>query len=257
MPFSSGNIGEKGGVNASLTIGGQRFTPVEYLYDDLFYSLGSVTVASAFYDFFGDALPGELVPTANNSGTVAANGGAGGTARFTTGTTSTNHATLALGTHWLVSNGFTLFTARVASITAIATRTIEIGLADATTETNGLVFSAHGTTTTAVADNAAIFAYDTGATPTLVTWGLFSVNATVAATRQVTTVAPVAGTYQRFDIAINSSGDAFYYINRALVGTQTAAVATTALLTPWIGVTTLAASAAIIDADNFGIVGDR
>lgn len=254
MAGFNANVAHKQGGD-SLTLGGRELRPVDYSWWDLRFALGADPNHIAYFDhMLGDTLRAEWVPTANNSGAIAANGGTGGTTRFTTGVTSTNYGTLTLGLHWLVSAGFTFFTARVASITAIATRTIEIGLTDATTETNGLIFSAHGTTTTPVADNAAIFAYDTSATPTLVNWGLFSVNATVPATRQVLSAAPVADTYQRFDIVIDPAGNAAYYINSSLVGTQALAVATTAILTPWVGVVTRTAGASIIDADYVGTV---
>jgi hypothetical protein len=227
----------------------------EYPAKDLRFAWSLPSAVTYFDHFLGDTLRAEWVNTANNSGTIAANGGQGGTVRFTTGAADTNYATLALGTHWKVSNGFTVFTARVASISAVATRSIEIGLTDATTETNGLVFSQHGSSPTAVADNAAIFAYDTGATPALNFWATLAVNATTVKTRTVTTSAPVAGTYQRFDIVINSSGDAFYYIDGTLVDTIATAVATSALLTPWIGVVTRTAGASIIDADYQGTHG--
>lgn len=240
----------------SIRLGSVEGYPYDYLWTDQIWSLcNNPTYTGEFQDFKGDAIPANWVETANNSGTVAANAQRGGVVRFTTGTTSTNYASLAYGLHWRVSNGYTRFTAKVASVSAITTRTIEIGLTDATSETGGLVLSDHDATPVAVADNAVVFGFDTG--DSMTTWGVYNVNATVVGSQNLITPAPTADTFQIFDIVVDSSGNAYCYVDGTLVKSITSAVATTAVLTPWVGVTTLTTAAAIIDADYIGIVGVR
>jgi hypothetical protein len=249
------NIALLQGAN-SQRLGSIEGFPYDYYWTDLIWSqCNNPTYVGEFQDFRGDAIPAYWVEAADNSGTVAVNAQRGGVVRFTTGTTGANYATLTAGLHWRVSNGYTRFTARVASISAITTRTIEIGLTDATTETGGLIFSDHDATPVAVADNAVFFGFDTG--DSMTTWGVYSVNATTAGAQNLVTPAPAAGTFQKFDIIVDSAGNASCYIDGTLVKYIATAVATTAVLTPWVGVTTLTTSAAIIDADYVGIVGVR
>lgn len=219
----------------------------------LLANAGSHEYVGYWDDFLGDLLSAEWQTDLSASVTIAVSAAAGGKITFTTTTTDNDKATLALGLHWLVSSGYTFFEARVKSVTAITLRAIEVGLSDAVSETNGLAFSNHSATPTAVADNAAIFGYDTAASMT--TWALNTVNATTAAST-VITAAP-STSYQRLGLFIDSSGNATFYVDGSVVGTKALAVATTAVLTPWVSLKSLSAAAKSIDCDYVSIFGTR
>lgn len=86
-------------------------------------------------------------------------------------------------------------------------------------------------------DNAVCFAFDTDATaPTM--WQFCSENAgTIAgsAAEDAHTAGPTADTYATLMIVVEATGNAKFYIDGTLVKSVTTAVATTALLIPFIG----------------------
>lgn len=209
---------------------------------------------SRFDHFTGAAISTAWATNLSTGATIAINAQQNGVIRFSTDTDDDDFATLALGLNFLVSKGWTFFEARVKSVTAITLRGIEVGVSDALSETNGLAFSNHSVTgVTAVADNAAVFGYDTDASMTA--WALNTVNATVAAASALDPVTAPALTFQRLGIAINAEGDAFFYLDGELVGSKQSAVATTAVLTPWITLKSLSGAIKSIDVDYIAIAG--
>lgn len=222
---------------------------------------GSREYVGLFDDFLGDAIATPWDEDLSTGAAVAINAAQNGTIRFTTDTDDNDHATLALGLHWLVSKGLTVFEARVAQITAITLRAVEIGLSDAVSETNGLAFSSHDATPVDVADNAAVFAINSD--ESVATWSLLSVNAGTPQ-RSDSAVAPVAGTFQGFRIVIDELGNAEFFIDSdgdedeyQLVGRHSLAVASTAVLTPWITLKSLSGAIKTMDVDYIGIYGKR
>lgn len=163
-----------------------------------------------------------------------------------------NHfANVGLGLHFLVSNGYTFFETRVKNTSVITARILEFGFSDALTETSGLAFSNHATPT-AVADNAAIFGYSSAENAL---WKVNTVNATVGLTT-VLTAAP-STSYQKLGVIIEPTGTAHFFVDDVKVASVTSAVATTALLTPWLTLKTTAGTAATVDIDYVFVGGAR
>ncbi len=222
---------------------------------------GSHEYVGFFDDFVGDAIDTRWDEDLATGSAIAIQAALNGTIRFSTDTDDNDHATLALGLHWRVNKGLTVFEARVTQVSAITLRAVEIGLSDALSETAGLAFSSHDATPVDVADNAAVFAINSD--ESVATWSLCSVNAGTPQ-RSDSAVAPVAGTFQGFRIVIDEDGNAAFYIDAngdeedyRLVGTHLLAVAPTAILTPWITLKSLSGAIKTMDVDYIGIYGKR
>jgi hypothetical protein len=249
--------GSAGVQRAGITIGAQAGQGVLVGWQDARFSLLSENPAYAtFFDhFLGDSLKNQWATDVSTGATIAIVGGqAGGVIAFTTDADDNDHATLGLGLNYLVSNGWIFFEARVRNVTASTARAVEIGLSDALSETAGLAFSNHSVAgVTDVADNAVIFGYDTDASMTA--WAANWANAGTPGALN-TGVAVDHTTWHKFAIAVNSAGDAFWYIDGVLVASRASAIATTALLTPWVSLKSLSAAAKTVQCDYAGIIGE-
>lgn len=241
----------------TLRVGATTPYVTDHNFEDLRVALtanGSPNHIGFFDDFLGGTIRDEWQADEGGTGTSAVNGGLGGTLRITTGATSANHNTVALGLHHKPSLGGIWATARLSNITAITARTVEFGISDAVSETNGLAFSSHDATPVDVATNGAVFGYNTGESMT--TWSALAVNAGTPAYAN-TGVAPVAGTYQVLSLHVNTAGTVRYYIDGALVATHVNGVLATGTYTLWLTVVTTSAVAKIVDVDYAGIISAR
>jgi hypothetical protein len=211
-----------------------------------------------FDDFIGDTIDSTYATAIGTNGTVAASSGSGvHAALLTTSATNPDWATMALGLQWPVLATMTLFEAKV-KLNVITEVQLEIGLSDALSETAGLAFSSHDVTPVAVATNAVMFGFHNAASPAESTayWSKLSVKADVA-TQSFTTTPLVANTYVKLSIAVNAGGSVGFYINDVSVGSVEAAVATSAVLTPWISVKTSNTTSKILTVDYWRIAGSR
>ena len=242
---------------AALVVGSKEGREIQFGYDGLRTRLangGDTDYIGFFDDFFGDLLADEWAPNLSTGATAAINAQTPGVVRLSTDTDDDDFATLALGLHWTVGNGWTFFESRVKCVSATTLRAVEIGLSDALSETNGLAFSNHSVASVAdVATDAVIFGYDTDASMTA--WAANTVkNGTQQAAN--TSVAP-STSWQKFLIAVDSAGTAYFYIDGTLVATISDAVSTTAVLTPWISLKSLSGAIKSIDVDYVNVVGVR
>lgn len=250
--------GSAGVKEAGVVLGAPDGKPHVHYYSDLRFALAKNNPAyvTQFDDFTGAAIS-EQWAFAGSGGSGAVRAGVnGGVYRLTTGGTDTNNYTLAATASWKVSNGVHVFVAKVASATALTSRAWEIGISDAVSETNGLAFSDHTVSgVTDVATDALVFARDTADSGT----SNFVINTVNTGTPAAynTGVAPVAGTFNKFTIIVDEDGDAWFYIDDDLIWEKAGAIATTALVTPWITIVTRTGSAASIDVDYVGLVGPR
>lgn len=216
---------------------------------------GGNTKAVAFFDnFLGAAIDSRWVATLSTGATAAVNSQTGGAIRISTDTDDDDRANFALGLHWTVSNGWTVCEAKVRNVTAITLRGVEIGLSDATSETAGLAFSSIGGSPTAIADNAAVFAINSD--DSIASWACATVKAAGTPSITASGVAPVAAVYQEFRVAIDALGNCYFWINDVLVATKLLAIATTAILTPWIALKSLSGAIKIIDVDYINVYGN-
>lgn len=144
-----------------------------------------------------------------------------------------------------VSLGQTIFEARV-SLSHITGATVCVGLSDKIASDSAEAVL-HTVKAEVIADdgltvsNALSFAQDSEATaPTK--WYATSENAgtiahAAAAADCLLSVGPTANTYQVLRIEVDANGDARYYVDGVLKHTELTAVATTAVLVPYIAVT--------------------
>ena len=173
------------------------------------------------------AEPKGLQVTALSTGTsvVASNA-----LTLTTAVTANDHITATLGLDLLVSNGPIVFDARF-KVGSVVGSSVEVGLSDALTETAGEAFSDHTVAgITAIATDAIVVAYEDGGDAN---WVLNYVN-TDAETGVDLAVAPANDTYITIRIVVGSDGSADVWLNGTLTSSVSSAVATTALLTPWV-----------------------
>lgn len=183
--------------------------------------------------------------------TEAANGTIVGKVGDTTASMAVSGVQLSRGLSYKANQGDLVFDARVKTgiITNIA---IFIGFTDQVAALEMPINSAASVDTiTTNATDAVGFMFDTAMATD--TWWLVGVANDVDATKQDTTVAPVADTYETFRVELSTAGVATFYRNGTLVGTaMTAAVTATVALTPVIAAfnrTTANGATTIITAD--------
>ena len=164
----------------------------------------------------------------------------------------------------LVSDGMIVFETRVA-MDVITGANFCAGLSDTIAEAternlykiNSGTIADGGLTLT----NAICLAYDTDATaPTK--WQFCSENAgtiAAAAAEDAHTTGPTADIYAVIRIEVDATGDARFYLDGTLIKTVTTAVATTAVLVPFIGINTAddANTATVVDVDYIYFSGAR
>lgn len=248
--------GSAGVSRAGVVLGAKSGRPEFFDWESFRWALvtNSPDYIAQFDNFGGAALSTRWGTSLSTGATIATNAQVGGAIRFTTDTDDDDFAILSSGLNYRINNGWTVFSARVKSVTAITLRAIEIGISDATTETGGLAFSNHSTSgVTAVADNALVFGYDTDASMT--TWAANTVRAAGTPTATALTGLAPSLTYQNFDILVNNQGDAWFYVDGNLVASKVDAIAPTAVVTLWIALKSLSAATKSIDVDFAGISG--
>lgn len=174
--------------------------------------------------------------------------GHGGWVAGTTGTGDNDAEALFGQLAWKAGragNGMLVYEAAI-SLPSVAGVGFSVGLTDARTESAAL-FALSGTTWTTTPTDAVAWAFDTDAT-TDVANGI-GVKADVD-TAAVAGVIPVATTFERYRIEIDSTGRAYFFqgsgvgVQPSLVGTVADAVTTTVLLAPYIEVSCKAGGAA-------------
>jgi hypothetical protein len=207
---------------------------------------------SAWDDFLGATLSTKWAVAVSASTTASISAQAReGKLTLSADATINHFADVALGLHFLVSNGYTFFETRIKNTSVITARILEVGFNDALAPAAGLAFSNHATPT-AVSTNAAIFGYSSAENAL---WKINTVKASTAATK-VITGAP-STSYQKLGVIIDPTGDAHFFIDGVNVGDVVGAVATTSLLTPWIALKTTAGTAAVVDVDYIFVGGTR
>jgi hypothetical protein len=215
-----------------------------------------------FDDFIGDVIADQwnyVEGTGNPADAAILAGGIGGVVRVTTGAAGTGLAAdlsqLTQALQWQASNGDLVFQARV-KFSAITTCSLFLGFTDVVT-LEAPVIGATGTTITTNATDAVGFLFDT--TLTSAFWQLVGVANDVDATRQSTTVAPVAAQYQTFRIEVSTTGVATFFINGVQVGTAMSGAVTPGTdLTPTLSAGKLSVAAAMtMDVDYVHVAMDR
>jgi hypothetical protein len=221
------------------------------------FSVNSPERAVFFDHFLGDLIADEWdLQEGTDSATGAAAilaGGIGGVLRITTGDAGTGLAAdmeqLTTGLQWQASNGNLVMEVK-AKLSAITVCYVFIGFTDLAASLEAPIESAGSANTlTSNASNAVGFMFDTRMTDDK--WWLVGVKADTDATHQDTTFAPVADTYAKFRIEVDTDGVATFYYNGTAVGTtMTDAITAATDLTPTINVSKTATAASMtMDVD--------
>lgn len=163
--------------------------------------------------------------------TPAVNGECVGTIGDTTASMAVSGVQLDRGLCWKANQGGLYLEGRI-KMSQITLISVFFGFTDQTAALEMPIHSAASANTiTTNADDAVGFFFDTSMTAD--TWWLAGVKATVDATHENTTFAPVADTYEVFRIELSTLGVARFYRNGKEVGSlMTGAVTATVALTP-------------------------
>lgn len=206
-------------------------------------SAGDASRVVLFDDFLGDAIDARwnVVLGSDASSNVASGavvaGAAGGVLRLaaadSAGTMVADGAQITSFLNWKAANGSLVFEARVA-LAEITNVSAFIGFTGVITLEAPIISAASADTLTTNATDAVGFMFDTAMAAD--TWWLTGVANNVDATAQNTGIAPVAATYETLRVELTATGEALFYRNGALVGTQmTGAVTPSVALTPTLG----------------------
>lgn len=201
-------------------------------------ALPSPGVVSLFDDFLGDVLADQwnAVETDTDGAQAVLAGGIGGLLRITTGNDDGNVVVLpdlsgvTSFLNWQASNGGLRFQTRI-KISRITLAYIFVGFTDLITIEAPVISAGSADTITTNATDAVGFMFDTAMSTD--TFHLVGVANDVDATRQATTIAPVADDFITLGLEVSAAGVATFFINGNPVGTpMTGAVTPGADLTP-------------------------
>lgn len=251
--------GSQGVSSAAIVTGAKSGEPMKFPWQDVRFALGMGSIDNpGFFDhFLGNegltTIPAPWRAVLASTGTIAVvAGGTDGVLRETTAATLNDSVIAALGVNWKPEDGYLYFEAEV-NMPAIVTRVHEIGLGNAMTQTGGLNFSGHlASLPVAVATDAIVFAFDTalgGAN-----WVVSSVKASGTPQGVDTGVPVAASTAYVLSMLIDNDGNAYCWIDGALVATITNAITPTTNKTPWISTKAKAGTATVLNINYAGIV---
>lgn len=213
------------------------------------FSLSKVTL---YDDFLGDVLADEWTPSGNNGGTEAITAGSGGTVTLTTGGTDDDRSILSGGLNWYCAkNPVMEVRCKVDRITGVG---INIGFNDAVTEGDNVLAASLdagvATQTAGMSDDNALFLFDTDGSPDY--WYYAAGKATAKGVPVVIgTTTPGADTYHTYRIALDTLGNARFYVDGLAVGFLAACITTTDPLCPFVGVINRANTGAVILAIDY------
>jgi hypothetical protein len=214
-----------------------RETSFEYFDDFLTATIGLTTAGSEMWITFAGTDANATALAINNVSPEGTADMGSGNADGTEDGSVMSLILLAKGS--LISLGTTVFETRL-SLSALTGCSMNAGLSDTlATTAERLLYTVNSGT---VADgglslaNAACFSFDFDATANTV-WTICTENGGTIATTETTTGTTVtANTYATLRIEVDEDGDARFYVNGVLTNTVTTAVATTALLIPYIAI---------------------
>lgn len=214
-------------------------------------------------DFLGDTLNTDQSAIAKGSdgacvdfaiaaavgGTIAGTTGAGAGA-----TMAVNGIQVVQALNWQAGQGGLFMEARV-KMDAITTVALFVGFGDQVAALE-MPFTYSGTTLTSNVTDGCGFLFDTAADTD--NWKLVGVKQDVDATVQDIGIAPVAGAFETFRVAVDTTGQATFYRNGTLVGSAMANATRTAIsLVPYIGGFSRAAASRVFTADYWAAYQNR
>lgn len=206
-------------------------------------------------DFLGDVIEDGYSAAKGSDGqaviaTIVA-GEAGGVVRQTTGDTAVLAESAVVLTHalnWKANMGGLYMYTRFKPVTSVANVSYFVGFTDTLgTTTLEMPMSLSGTTLTTTATDAVGFLFDTDATNDF--WHLQGVKADTDTALLNSAVAPVADTAADLEIWLDTSGNATFAINGAVLGTVANCVTATVALTPVIAAMARTTTSKSVDTD--------
>ena len=209
-------------------------------------------------DFLGDVIADQWAGYGGTDAQALApaiTAGIGGLLRLTGGNANTDTATdasqLEGALNWQASNGDLFFETRL-SMSAITNIAVFAGFTDAVGAIEFPIISAGSADTlTTTASDAVGFMFDTRMSTD--NWWCVGVAGDTDATHINTGSAPVATTFERLRIEVDSAGGAFFYIDGVKVGEMDDAVTAATDLAPCIIVQPLTTTAHTVDLDYVSI----
>lgn len=190
-----------------------------------------------------------------NSGTVAISAAVlGGVARFTTGGADDDDVDMATDLIFKAANRLIL-EARFAQ-NDIAATAFALGFSDAQGEAADTIAVTFATTSvTTTASDCAVFFADSDATSNVIR--AVTCKADTDGTVLSSGIAPVNGTFHIYRIELDADGNAAFYLDGALVGTQTAGITASTALCGYVGVINREGAANTFDLDYLRIWSGR
>lgn len=244
-PLAPGGAATPLGDYAPFLIGrdfqGMRLFPVgQFGLQGSDYKVGTPALRNdVFDDFLGAAVSNfwNAVHGSDAGATVAITAANNGMLRLTSGAGSThtmavNGAQICGALNMLISDAGSRMETRLGNLSAATSQSFCFGLIDVATLS--APFTISGGTVTATAANAAAFVQDAAGTNT----ALNAVAINASGTPQVVALSNTIGgaaVFNRYRVEISDSGTATFFIDGVLVATIALAVATTAVLTPSVG----------------------
>ena len=216
---------------------------------------GPIVHNEQFDDFIGPVLSSARWGTklgSDGANAVAITPSVGGAIRFTTGgnaahSVATNGAVLQSALNWKAANGGLVFEARVGAVSSLTGLVLYMGFTDQIASL-AAPFTLSVATLTSNASNGTGFLFD--AAQTTPHFNLVGVKGDTDATTQNLTVDPATSGYHTYRVAVDSTGNARFFIDGLLVGTTLAnAVTATTALTPVICVSSESTAARTVDCD--------
>lgn len=217
-----------------------------------------------FDDFDGDVIVDQWSAGqgTDGQGAVAAivAGGLDGICRLTSGDAGTGTAAdgsiLTRALNYKASSGGLYMRAKVRINTAVTNVCVNIGFTDVLqTTTLEMPITLDTITPTTNASDAAVFVFDTAATNDL--WHCQGVKANTDTALTNSGTAPTADTYQVFEVYIDTSGTASFYIDGVLEASIANAVTASTALTPVIGVEARTTTSKVVDIDYIEVRAKR
>lgn len=268
--FAVVQAGSNSVSRAGVALGDKSGKPTLHLWDGLrlrFANSGDPRYIGFWDDLLGDVISTAYIITLEGSGdgtfvptATTERGGVGIAATSPTSPAADDFIDIAVGLSWLVSAGWTFFTGRIRGVTSELTNIqVEIGLADAVTYTNGVVFNDETIDTPRAGADAVVFGFQEATNDTSFWVGHACNNGTVTLPKTTSAVPYNATDWAKFDIVIDPSGHVWMYINDHLLASYLlgAAVLTTAVLTPFIALRTWTTAQKHTHVDYIGAAGAR
>lgn len=234
-------------------------TPEIIRFDGNRGAMGFANYVQLFDDFLGDGIADQWSGAGGANSPAAApaiSAGIEGKVRLTsgdaTGTAADEGSTLSHELNWKANQGGLYLKIR-ANLTSVADVAVNIGF----TDVKGLEepFSISGTTITSNATDAVCFVFDTAQTND--TWHCQGVKNGTDTAISNSGVAPTAGAYQDFEIAIDTSGTATFWIDGVQVASVANAVTTTVALTPVVHIQPRTTTSKTADVDYVFVTAKR